>query len=45
MTMMDSVSASLAVEEFLGVELGHSQTVDFAMRWIRQFEGEPPASA
>lgn len=44
MTMMDSVSASLAVEEFLGVELGHSGTVDFAKRWIQQFEGDPPAA-
>ncbi|AKK30119.1 TetR family transcriptional regulator [Mycobacterium sp. EPa45] len=42
MTMMFSVSGVLAIEESLGVELGHSSTLRFSERWIRQYEGDPP---
>lgn len=42
MTMMRSVTGVLAIEETLGVTLGHAKTVQFAERYIRELEGDPP---
>ncbi|CAM3267210.1 TetR family transcriptional regulator [Mycobacterium intermedium] len=42
MTLMRSVTGVLAIEETLGVTLGHAKTVEFAERYIRQLEGDPP---
>lgn len=42
MTMMRSVSGVMAIEESLGVTLGHAKTVEFAERYLRELEGDPP---
>lgn len=42
MTLMRSVTGVLAIEETLGVTLGHAKTVEFAERYIRELEGDPP---
>ncbi|MEE6175460.1 TetR/AcrR family transcriptional regulator [Mycobacterium sp. 050134] len=41
-TLMRSVTGALAIEETLGVTVGHAKTIQFAERYIRELEGDPP---